>query len=303
MQPRGEVSTGFHDFALDTSRVRYMPVEQDILIQHLRTHERERLRSNGGIAPELDPRNYLVRALIDFNDISYDHHADLLYKLAGQMVDHLRSYLADDSQVENVLQFYAQQLAALIHAQMQPHRWQNATSYEATVNRGFTTLRSSAYSAPMGEALRSVHAPVEERQYIRGMLFGGFRRCLYPVQKFDSDTERQFASVLETDTEVLKWFKPARGDFKIFYGHDQAYEPDFVVETATAKYLCEPKRHTDIDTPEVQAKARAAIEWCRHATQHEVQHGGKPWAYLLIPHDAIRASSTLAGLVAAWTES
>src|SRR5690606_3972224 len=138
--------------------------------------------------------------------------------------------------------------------------------------------------------------PVDEPQYIRGMVFGGFRRCLYPEQKFDSDAERRFAVVLEDDREVEKWFRPARTDFRIFYGHDQSYEPDFVVETAAAKYLCEPKRADLIGTPEVEAKARAAVEWCRHATRHELEHGGKPWTYVLIPHDAIRANSTLAGL-------
>jgi type III restriction enzyme len=30
------------------------------------------------------------------------------------------------------------------------------------------------------------------------MIFGGFRRCLYPLQKFDSDAERRFAVLLET---------------------------------------------------------------------------------------------------------
>ena len=49
---------------------------------------------------------------------------------------------------------------------------------------------------------------------------------------------------------------------------------------------------------DVQAKAKAAIEWCRHATDHEVANGGKPWSYVLIPHDAITASANLAGLVA-----
>ena len=38
---------------------------------------------------------------------------------------------------------------------------------------------------------------------------------------------------------------------------------------------------------EVRAKARAAVAWCEHATTHELKHGGKPWSYLLIPHDAI----------------
>ena len=40
-------------------------------------------------------------------------------------------------------------------------------------------------------------------------LFGGFERCLDPVQKFDSDAERKLAIILERD--ALKWFRPARG--------------------------------------------------------------------------------------------
>jgi hypothetical protein len=49
---------------------------------------------------------------------------------------------------------------------------------------------------------------------------------------------------------------------------------------------------------EVQSKARAAAKWCRYATEHEVAHGGKPWSYVLIPHDAIDASATLKSLAA-----
>jgi type III restriction enzyme len=37
--------------------------------------------------------DYLVRALIDFDDISYDTHADLIYDLAGQVVKHIKGYL------------------------------------------------------------------------------------------------------------------------------------------------------------------------------------------------------------------
>lgn len=51
-----------------------------------------------------------------------------------------------------------------------------------------------------------------------------------------------------------------------------------------------------MDDPEVQAKARAAEKWCRNATDHELAHGGKPWSYLLLPHTAITANATLAGL-------
>jgi type III restriction enzyme len=132
------------------------------------------------------------------------------------------------------------------------------------------------------------------------MLFAGFGKCLYRVQKFDSDSERRFAVILENDKDVLKWFKPAKGDFQIHYASEASYEPDFVVETGPAKFLCEPKAANEMADEEVQAKARAAAEWCRYATEHERKHGGKPWSYLLIAHDAIADNKTIQGLTATY---
>lgn len=134
------------------------------------------------------------------------------------------------------------------------------------------------------------------------MLFGGFQRCLYSTQKFGSDSERRFAVLLEDDRTELKWFKPTPGHFRIDYRAEAPpYDPDFVVETDKAKYLCEPKRASEMTDPEVQAKAKAAAIWCKYATDHELKHRGKPWHYLLIPHDVIDASKTLSGLAAACT--
>ena len=60
--------------------------------------------------------------VVDFDDISYDEHADLLYELAGQLVKHLKSYLSED-EARNVLVYYQKQLASFVHAQMQDHQW------------------------------------------------------------------------------------------------------------------------------------------------------------------------------------
>ncbi len=38
----------------------------------------------------------MVRGLIDFDDISYDDHAEFLYKLCGQTIAHLQSYLPNE---------------------------------------------------------------------------------------------------------------------------------------------------------------------------------------------------------------
>lgn len=59
--------------------------------------------------------------------------------------------------------------------------------------------------------------------------------------KFDSDSERYFPIILEDDADVVKWLKPPKDLFKIQYADEDNYNPDFIVETANARYLCEIK--------------------------------------------------------------
>ena len=42
------------------------------------------------------------------------------------------------------------------------------------------------------------------------------------------------------------------------------------------------------------AKADAAFEWCKHATDYALQHNGKSWRYVMIPHDEVAESKKLA---------
>ncbi len=255
---------GFHPFTLDCSSIHYQPVERDLLIQHLRTHAQDTLSFGGVLQPEQRLEDYLVRGLIDFDDISYDEHADLLYDLAGQVVRHLRSYLAEED-ARNVLIYHHKQLAAFIHAQMQAHQWEQASGYEMRVRKGFIELKASACTARADEPVHNFRQTVEDKSRIARLVFGGFQRCLYSVQKFQSDTERKLAVIL--DREAQKWFKPVQGQFPISYKlgvdyHD--YVPDFVAETAAAIYMLEPKaRNAD-----VLAKKEAAMTWCGHATTH-----------------------------------
>lgn len=303
--PKGDVNFGYTDFDMDTSNINLQPVAQDILIQHLHEMQRYTLRGGTGVIKEKRPEDYLVRGLIDFNDISYDDQATLLYKLSGQVVTHLRTYLADEKDVENVLQYHQQSLVKLVHAQMQDHFDDSGVEYEAHVTKGFCTLRPNNFTANTDEGPRNFRTPIPdgEKLSIKSMLFGGFKKCLYPTQKFDSDSERRFAVILENDNDdtVLKWFKPTTNDFQIHYTGDKSYEPDFVVETTSEKLLCEPKRASEMKDVDVLSKANAATLWCKHATEHATTFGGKPWKYLLIPHDQILEQMTLAGLEARFT--
>jgi type III restriction enzyme len=264
--PKGEVTIGFHTFALDCSSINYQPVERDLLIQHLRTHEQETLSYGERMQPEQRLEDYVVRGLVDFDDISYDEHADLLYGLADQLVKHLRSYLSEED-ARNVLIYHQKQLAAFVHAQMQAHQWEKAIGYDVVVSKGFTDLKPSAYTAKEGEPVHDFRQTVEDRGRIAQMLFGGFQRALYSVQRFDSDTERRLAIILDRDSQ--KWFRPASGQFQISYKqgitpHD--YQPDFVAETVDCIYMLEPKAKNEMTSPDVLAKkdAGCSVVQSRH---------------------------------------
>jgi type III restriction enzyme len=287
--PTGEVRTGFHPFTLDVSRLHLQPGQRELVGQMLHSNAQFTLAAAIGLK-EQRPENIIVHALLDFDDIDYFTQSELLYDLAGQMVRHLRGYLSEDETL-GVLDRDRRLIAREIHAQMMAHFWEEATEYEVQVSRGFTALKPCHYTATAGQAVRHFRETLTELGRIRHLLFGGFSRCLYPLQKFDSDTERRFAVILERD--AIKWFKPAKGQFQIYYrlGAEQPeYVPDFVSELDTAILMTETKARADLDTQEVQAKAAAAARWCRLASDRAAHVGGKPWKYLLVPHDEISES-------------
>ncbi len=294
--PKGEVKSGFKSFRLKLDTLKYPAVSEDLWVQYLRTGESMAVTPARGHNEEPLLSNYIVRCLMDFSDVSYDDHADLLYDLAGQAVRHFENYLKPE-EVIDVVRCHQHDIARFIHAQMQEHYWEEVAEYEVKVSKGFTELKASAYTCATAESLADYRVSPTDRSNMARYLFGGFARCLYPVQKFESDSERRLAVILER--EALKWFRPAKGQFQIFYrqGADhREYQPDFVAETAEAVYMLEPKMRKDLEDPVVISKKEAAVKWCANATEYAASHGGKPWLYVLIPHDEIAENMTLAVL-------
>lgn len=287
--PRDGTRVQFEPFTLDVSSIHYQPVARDLLMQFLRTNEQRTLSFQKAGSSESRLEDYLVRGLIDQDDISYDEHADLLYDLSAQVVAHLRSYLSGDDEVRNVLQYHQNDLVGFIVAQMRVHRSISDTGFEVKVSRGFTTLRKSSNLVEAGLESMDYRRTDFDKSKIGRIMFSGYRRCLYPAVKFDSDTERRFSVILERDAE--KWFKPAKGQFQIVYqdGHQHSeYVPDFVAETRHAIYMAETKARNELDDTTVQAKKKAAEQWCRHATDYNRSISRKPWKYLLIAHDQVQ---------------
>ncbi len=287
--PTREVTYGFKDFDLNgLDRINFQPVSQEILIRQLRTSKSSFLSWDGGYNKEERLENYVIRGLIDHDLIDYDEHKELLYKLANQVVTRFRSYLKEDDQVENVLIHNQSQITDFIVAQLKQHYWETPTDYQVSVSRGFTILKPINCTIQQGTEPRNFRYIPEVKSDVRKIIFSGFKKCCYPLQKFDSvDGELRFAQILEDDKDVIRWMKPSPGFFQIEYKNGQSYEPDFVVETPDAKYICEPKMASDMKDELVLAKQKAAVKWCYYASQHAKENGGKPWHYILIPHDSI----------------
>jgi type III restriction enzyme len=294
--PKGEVKSGYKSFNLKLDTLKYPAVSEELWIQHLRTNKLEMLTLGHSGIEEKRLEDYIVSGLVDFDDVSYDDHADLLYALAGQTVQHFRSYLSEE-ETSKVLRCYQRPIAQFIHAQMQDHYWEEAVGYEVKISKGYTDLKQSAYSAGAAEPVVEYTVSPDDKSNMAKYLFGGFKRCLYTIQKFDSDAERKLSVILERD--AIKWFRPAKGQFQIYYrqGADHPeYQPDFVAEGEDTIYMLEPKMSNQLDDPVVVAKKESAIKWCRYASEHAASYGGKLWRYVLIPHDAIAENMTLSAL-------
>lgn len=173
---------------------------------------------------------------------------------------------------------------------------ETAVDYEVVIKKNLMELKPTAYA--QSEPISDFRVAPSDKSNMAKHLFGGFKRCLYPVQKFQSDAERVLAVILDRESD--KWFKPAKGQFQIFYksGADHPeYQPDFVAETEDAILMLEPKAKNQLEDIDVLAKKESAVKWCALATEHNLQNGGKPRKYALIPHDVIAENMTLVGLV------
>ncbi len=121
-------------------------------------------------------------------------------------------------------------------------------------------------------------------------LFTGYKKSYYPANAFDSDTERLFSIILEEDPDVIRWIKPPLNQLGLFWKAGQQYNPDFLVETTTRKYMIEVKASNEVASEDVVSKAREGLKWCYFASSADPDK--KKWEYKLISDDNIHVGNT-----------
>ena len=215
----------------------------------------------------------------------------------AQIVKHLRSYLKDNPEVVNVLQYTRD-------------NWRNSfiRRCRRTIGKrrlarchckqGFHEAQAAGVYSTGDEPIHDFrHRPADVTK-IAQMIFGGFSRCLYPVQKFQSDTERVLSIIL--DQKRRSGSSPVGVSFKFSTNGEPT--------NANTSPTLSPKRRTPFTcwSPKCgktwkmagRAKKDSAVRWCRMATDHSGKNGGETLELLAHPArcDCREHKDTLNGL-------
>lgn len=292
-----EAGFTFGHFDADVSKFAELKaITQKILVKDLVSGKRE----EKGVAKFQklyeNLEDYVLEPLLNNLEVNYDTESELLYHLIGQVIEYLRSYAEDEEELEKILFFNGQYISDELLVQMKQHLIPGECEVATTVGSAYASLRTYKIIENEQFPVVSFRNKPQDKTKIKSMVFEGFEKCLFPKQKFDSDTERQLACLLEDTPDVLKWLKlnddRAKSIFTLRYTDPdtrelKGYCPDFVIETTDAKYIVETKARDKMSDTAVLAKAKVAKQWCQTANDFESKHGGKNWIYLLVPDNML----------------
>ncbi|GHN45856.1 type III restriction endonuclease subunit R [Lactobacillus delbrueckii] len=272
---RFEVKCTIQDFEIATAKIERF----DAINQHLLT-----VVDAQALEVE-DARNTLACMLLDsISELSYDD--------ADFIIDVVEQYLAqmpgDEEEKKKIVRRYAGLIVNDIKKQIYAHM-DRKTQDVHIVQKDLIVFRKFVKNVKKDGQVR-YDKPFTDKSNIKKYLFTGYKKSYYPANAFDSDTERQFSIILEEDPDVIRWIKPPLNQLGLFWKAGQQYNPDFIVETTTGKYMVEVKALNEVNNEEVVSKAREGIRWCTFATTADPDH--KSWEYRLISDDNIHPGNT-----------
>lgn len=303
---QGEIKAWFEDFDLDCSNINFKALDEEIIRMGLKDKQVETLgvRSSNSYG---DPINLIISEILrspeDFSEIDYDENKDLLYKLATQAYEALAKNLDGEKEIRKTVFQFKTVIATRIYDQMTAHFKLSEPEYIAPNVLPFTKIEQHNFSALAENGYRDYRDIISPVSLIPKLIFRGFTKACHFEYKFESKAEQDFAFVLENDNDVKKWLRPAPNQFRIYWhNNSRRYEPDFVVDTEDTIYIVEPKSSANIQDADVLAKKAAAEKYCKYATEYNLQHGGKTWKYLLVPHNEISRTVSFRYLVSKFSE-
>jgi len=283
-----EIETYFEDFNLDTTTGFDLRVlKEEIKVRGLVDNKVSSIGVIHGAHFKETPVNQIISELINYPELDYDQCPDLLHKLVSQAVAKLSEGITESKELQTLIRQSRKIVAHRIWEQMKRHFKQSEPKYSTPEVLPFTKIEAWSFSALSKDGYKDFKENIPVRDATK-YVYMGFTKSCHPQYKFDSSSEKVLAQIIEEDQSITKWLRPADKQFRIYWANNsRLYYPDFVVKRNDAIYLVEVKAANQVDTGEVQDKKRAAMNYCKYASEYNVANGKKPWKYVIFPHDRI----------------
>lgn len=232
-----------------------------------------------------DSVNTLACMLLDsVSELSFE---DAEYIL-NIVVEYMRQVEGSEEDKRRIVRRYASVIVEDIRQQIYEHM-DRKTCYIHVIQKDLILFKKFVKNVRKDGSV-PYNKPFTDKQNIRKYLFTGYKTAYYPDNAFDSDSERLFSVILEEDPDVIRWIKPPLNQLGLFWQAGQQYNPDFLVETTTGKFMVEVKASNETEDSDVMGKAKEGIKWCRYASTADPDK--KKWEYRLITDSNIKLGNT-----------
>lgn len=264
------VKKGINNFELEQSYIERYDVINNKLLETLEA-----------VALEIDdPVNELACMLLESVPEFSSEDADYILNVVEQYLKLIEGSYEDKKKVvRRYATLIVNEIKKQIYAAKEEH-----TEFIYRIEKDLIIFKPFIKNIKPGGSV-DFYKDIKDKKNIRQYLFTGYKKSYYPEYGFDSDDERRFSVILEEDKKILRWIKPPLNQMGLFYKAGKQYNPDFIVETTDSKYLIEIKAKNETEDKDVLEKAKAAIKWCKCAT--EVDADKKQWNYRLIAGDKV----------------
>lgn len=295
----GVTEYGFIDFDLDLQVFNHAPVKNDLLIQNLQDFsDVKHIDVNSIDFDSFNPKKEILDLLRSKPEIDYEKSSSLLFKLISQVVSHYEEKY-EAAQMKNIVFINKKDIANKIYDQMMA----DDHFYSENSFIKYSVMGVRDYNFPQTYTWKTQLNLYENyNENIKSILFDGIMKGVFSSAKFDSKPELILARILEKDSKVTKWLRPAQNEFNINYNRGKHYVPDFVVETEDYFYIVEVKGEDKIEDADVIAKSKKAVQFCDVVTNWAKENSKKGWKYVFIPSKEILPSSSFNNLVNRFTE-
>ena len=237
-----------------------------------------------------DAVNTLACMLLDcdaLSEISVDEDADYILNIVQQYLALIDGSEADKNKiVRRYAKLIIDDIVKQIHENMD-----RQTYYTHVVQKDLIVFRKAVRNVRADGGEVNFRKTIANKSEIKKYVFTGYKKSYYNINAFDSDTERLVSVILEDDKDVIRWIKPPLNQLGLFWQAGQQYNPDFLVETPTTKYMIEVKAKNEVNNPDVVGRAKEGIKWCKYASI--VDFDKKLWEYKLITDEVISVGNTL----------